>query len=57
MKWENNDLVLKVHDEVKGLPLDDTNSVRPCSSGGERPVKESDEVKSSYRLREMNDFC
>lgn len=56
MKWENNDLIMKQHDEVKGLPLDDTELFRPDPHAPE-PVKINEETVSTHRLRDMNDFC
>ena len=56
MKWENNDLIMKQHDEVKGLPLDDTLLFRPDPHAPESP-KVKEESVSSHRLRDMNDFC
>jgi len=56
MKLENNDSVLKQHDEVKGLPLNDTVVFRPDPHAPE-PVVEKKENVSSHRLRDINDFC
>lgn len=57
MKWENNDLVMKVHDEVKGLPLDDTVSF-PLDPHQPQPTTEKKgESVDSHRGRDMNDFC
>jgi folate-dependent tRNA-U54 methylase TrmFO/GidA len=72
MKLENNDSVLKQHDEVKGLPHDDTVVFRsvpltPKSipadvdvefHGGETVVAvTSEETGRAFRIRDMNDFC
>lgn len=58
MKWENNDLVMKQHNEVKGLPHDDSILVRPTSSDLEPKIEEKNETSStSPRIREINDFC
>jgi hypothetical protein len=58
MKWENNDSVMNQHDEVKGLPLDDTIFVRSIVDVDNRCDGEKEEIPSkSHRLREINDFC
>ena len=72
MKWENNDMVMKQHDETKGLTLDDTVvfetvPLTPKSipvdvdvefHGGETIVAvTSEEIGRSFRIRDMNDFC
>ena len=56
MKWENNDLIMKQHDEVKGLPLNDTELFRPDPHQPEPPTEKEESV-SSHRLRDINDFC
>jgi hypothetical protein len=72
MKWENNDMVMKQHNEVKGVPHDDTvvfESVplTPKSvpvdvdvefHGGETIVAvTNEETGRAFRIRDMNDFC
>jgi hypothetical protein len=72
MKLENNDSVLKQHDEVKGLPLNDTivfHSVplTPKSIPADVDVEfyigetvvavTNEEIVRLFRLRDMNDFC
>jgi len=56
MKWENNDLIMKQHDEVKGLPLNDTELFRPDPHAPE-PPKEKEETHLPHRVRDVNDFC
>lgn len=56
MKWENNDMVMKQHNEVKGLPHDDTELFRPDPHAPE-PPKVKEETHSSHRVRDVNDFC
>jgi hypothetical protein len=72
MKLENNDSVLKQHDEVKGLPLNDTVVFRsvpltPKSISADVDVEfhigetvvavTNEEIVRLFRLRDMNDFC
>jgi hypothetical protein len=72
MKLENNDSVLKQHDEVKGLPLNDTIvfhsvSLTPKSIPADVDVEfyigetvvavTNEEIVRLFRLRDMNDFC
>ena len=72
MKLENNDLIMKQHDEVKGLPHDDTivfQSVplTPKSISADVNVEfhigetvvavTNEEIVRLFRLRDMNDFC
>jgi hypothetical protein len=69
---ENNDSVLKQHDEVKGLPHDDTVVFRsvpltaksiPIDVNVEFHIGETivavtnEEIVRLFRLRDMNDFC
>jgi hypothetical protein len=56
MKWENNDMIMKQHDEVKGLPHDDTELFRLDPHAPE-PPKVNNETVSTHRLRDINDFC
>lgn len=65
-------MVMKQNDEVKGLPLDDTvvfhpvpltpnslpmNDVVEFRTGETVVVVTNEQIASSFRIRDLNDFC